>query len=1217
MKHKKILAALLALTMITGSLPMTVYAEDIETPEVTQEVTGTEEIPEKETVPEELEESELPEDQEDPEENEETDTAHVYNSPAEDPSNITDWRTLKDTIQADGEWDSVTIGIGANIDFRADEYGWIYVAAGKTVTIDLMGHTLNRNLTETTPNGMMFLVSGTLIIMDSVGGGKLTGCFSNMHDGDINSGGCIFNKGSVTLENIILEGNRTVSHDTAYGGAVYNSGTLTVTKCTFTGNKGGDAGAIYNAANGTVTITDSSFTGNESLLHGGGAIVNYGTLSLKDTTITGNHSKGNGGGVWNNGTMNIEGKVIIKNNTSDSNTPNLYLNSNKVITVTGSVDPDSEIHVTAQDLPRKVATGWLDGDDVGVIVFENGMESCVYDGDVGVKATYVKRVWDPDAHTVVSTPEECPVLPKKLTSNPGSGWYYVYGTQTIGSRIEIASGATVNLILADGATMNCTSGGIHLPGNAKLNIYGQSGDTGVLKATGGDKQAGIGGNDEQGSGFVVICGGNITAKGGEYAAGIGAGNNSSAIGNITILGGTVKATGGKEGAGIGSGADETATSGDIFIRGGTITAIGGASTNNAGAGIGGGSGGNLGSDVTITISGGKIYAEGGDYVDPASGKTTGGDAIGAAGIGSGSYCTGGGDFNGKILIEGGEIDARGSGHLSYSGGSASHSYLGGAGIGAGCGGNIGPSAEIKITGGKIESCGFFGGTAIGAGSEYRVILVKIGGECNGKVTINGGNIYLDVYRGAENTPYIGHGLGGSENGTLDLGNVWVKSMSGSYTTVSRDGRKSLCRTCDDNNTLWICSCTSHVLEIGDITETHHTYNCKYCSYSETDRHSFDSNDHCTVCGYDFSGTICDVTYNYGSGEPEEISRVPNGSRYTLKQFTHEAPEGKMFIKWKVVMNETTEYKNAGEDIIIAGPVFITPEYGSCARLAGYSVSLDGDIGVNFYMDIDPEIAANDQAYMKFTLPDGNLAAVSMAAARDKKVNVGGKDYYIFKVNIAAKDMNKDITAQFVVSSTVKSEAYVFSVERYIRYLIDPENQHAYYDGKELAESLLIYGSYAQAYFNESGDRIELPECSTLTEVNNITSDDLTDYAYDSTKTVLPDGVTFVGSSLSLKSETTLSLYFKSEKTLEFSCGTYTIESVRTDKYQIARIRGINARDLGNVFTLAVTGDGIDGSMEYCPMTYCYNVLRGNYSDTHKDVCRALFVFHEKASGYQQ
>ena len=101
---------------------------------------------------------------------------------------------------------------------------------------------------------------------------------------------------------------------------------------------------------------------------------------------------------------------------------------------------------------------------------------------------------------------------------------------------------------------------------------------GFLKATGGERGAGIGGGDFS-SGEVTIEGGKVFAGGGLFGAGIGGGNHGA--GTVTITGGEVSAGGGSFGAGIGGGSDADGT---VTITGGDVTATGG----ECGAGIGGG-----------------------------------------------------------------------------------------------------------------------------------------------------------------------------------------------------------------------------------------------------------------------------------------------------------------------------------------------------------------------------------------------------------------------------------------------------------------------------------------------------------------------------------------------------------------------------------------------------------------------------------------------------
>ena len=130
-------------------------------------------------------------------------------------------------------------------------------------------------------------------------------------------------------------------------------------------------------------------------------------------------------------------------------------------------------------------------------------------------------------------------------------------------------------------------------------------------ANGGSSAAGIGGCCYAGLRGLTITGGDIHAIGGEYAAGIGAGEiEDGAYVSVIIRGGTVDAQGGEEGAGIGTGAcckliTLNDCKVDVVISGGIVEATGG----KKGAGIGGGN--ECFKSGTFHITGGTLVAKAG------------------------------------------------------------------------------------------------------------------------------------------------------------------------------------------------------------------------------------------------------------------------------------------------------------------------------------------------------------------------------------------------------------------------------------------------------------------------------------------------------------------------------------------------------------------------------------------------------------------------------
>ena len=279
--------------------------------------------------------------------------------------------------------------------------------------------------------------------------------------------------------------------------------------------------------------------------------------------------------------------------------------------------------------------------------------------------------------------------------------------------------------------------------------------------------------------------------------------------------------------------------------------------------------------------------------------------------------------------------------------------------------------------------------------------------------------------------------------------------------------------------------------------------------------------------------------------------------------------------------------------------------GIGAALAGHSISLEGDIGVNFYMDLDPEIARSETAYMQFTIPNGSKSETKTVFVKDAREDGG---YYIFKCSVAAKDMSSEISAQLIDGDNT-STVYTYSVKDYADWLIEHKNDSAAYTkAAPLVEKMLRYGAYAKEYFDKT---------NTLPDLGDVNIDS----QFDTYTSTVSDDL-FDGATLSLKSQTTLSLYFTDEDELTFTCvdengAERTVETVRNGSTQIARIRNIAAKELKNSFTVTVKrGETELGTITYSPMNYCYKALNGGTENKNLiNAVKALVAYSDAANEY--
>ena len=107
------------------------------------------------------------------------------------------------------------------------------------------------------------------------------------------------------------------------------------------------------------TFENLTITGGAPSAGLGGAIhiESNAKVTLSNCTITGNASPSdsNGGGIFNCGTLNVKGKVIISGNTKGSGSNaaenNVFLYENAKINIVGALDPDSRIGVITGTKP--------------------------------------------------------------------------------------------------------------------------------------------------------------------------------------------------------------------------------------------------------------------------------------------------------------------------------------------------------------------------------------------------------------------------------------------------------------------------------------------------------------------------------------------------------------------------------------------------------------------------------------------------------------------------------------------------------------------------------------------------------------------------------------------------------------------------------------------------------------------------------------------------
>ncbi len=721
--------------------------------------------------------------------------------------------------------DGATVTLAADITLSS----YVDISGGKTVTLDLNGHTLDRNLSERVDFGNVIRVESgsTLYVKDSSGNnsGKITGGYDS-------NGGGICAKGTLYFQG----GTITGCHASTQGAAIYNESgaTLYFEDGVIDSNFGQDCGGIYNAEGGTVYFsggTISNCTSNQ----GGGGLNNHGTMTISGGTISGNHALSRGGGVWNgeSATLTISGGTIT-NNRADTNgggvfsysditmsgsvnitgneATNLYLNSsNGKIKINDSFTSDASISISLNDsyYNRTFTSGFktYNRSASASTYFSADVENAELKMDnnelyLGTNSGvfYIERSWsggDTDGHVVKKLKIATGVSNYSGASSVSAGWYLLSGNHTgddgqYSNRVTVSG--DVHFILQDGCNIEFDKG-IYIKAGSKLYVHPQSGETGYMYTDGSDGENGsIGGNDGVKGGRLFVHGGKIYAKpSSNNSAGIGGGDGSnSGMQSVTIYGGNVTAVGKSSGAGIGCGQNNNHKP-EVIIYGGTVTAQGGSYC----AGIGGSEDSSGG---TVKIYGGTVNATGGQD---------------GAGIGGGE-----GSSNGTVYIYGGTVNAQGGNEAAGIGGG--EYYNGGGGGGT-----------VYIYGGTVKATAGKHGSGIGGGKSGRGADVYIyGGTVTAKNTDGGWA--------------IGGGKDQSDNGSLTLGSTVCVKIGGSNGSLVGSGSRVSTLMHDGERTAMDCSHSNP--SYTDKSDYYHNVNCSYCD-GEEELHEIGSDNTCTKCGH--------------------------------------------------------------------------------------------------------------------------------------------------------------------------------------------------------------------------------------------------------------------------------------------------------------------------------------------------------------------------------
>ena len=325
--------------------------------------------------------------------------------------------------------------------------------------------------------------------------------------------------------------------------------------------------------------------------------------------------------------------------------------------------------------------------------------------------------------------------------------------------------------------------------------------------------------------------------------------------------------------------------------------------------------------------------------------------------------------------------------------------------------------------------------------------------------------------------------------------------------------------------------------------------------------------------------------------------------------------------------------------------------GIGAKLAGYSLSLTGNIGVNFYMELTDDVVNDESAYLNFTLPNGTTSKVYVkgthedgsTATTDTTVK-NGVTYYVFTCEVAAKEMTSDIKAQMIGNDgEKKGKVYTYTVKEYADYILSHTSAEGSNYGSatvQLVKGMLNYGGAAQKYFGYKTDQLASDGLALTEPVFDDTN--IINFIKDeANKTSIinysdSDKVTFKSAYLSLNSTTDLCVYVQFAEDVTVKEDMFAIwcntDQISKDQYEVTKVNegncykitlhGIKASQLQKKYEFEVNLSETEQSvLKYGATSYAYTIMSSacdniDNIESLREVVKALYAYGSCAQEYE-
>ena len=236
------------------------------------------------------------------------------------------WEGVCRTCSVTCNGDSLTCGAALNQ--RLSQGGTVFVCPGRyaggftTASVTLIGAGNGDNpATSTILDGreqerVLTTSEGATVSLSRL---RIT----RGNSGDAPGGGVFASDGDLSIDDCVIDGNRTSGSNFAGGGGLHAEGArLTMTNSRVANNTSGFGGGMQFRGSSHVSIAATRVSTNRVFNCGayicmGGGIASYGVpIDIRDTEIDGNISSGGGGGIMTYALLTLDAATRITNNVA-------------------------------------------------------------------------------------------------------------------------------------------------------------------------------------------------------------------------------------------------------------------------------------------------------------------------------------------------------------------------------------------------------------------------------------------------------------------------------------------------------------------------------------------------------------------------------------------------------------------------------------------------------------------------------------------------------------------------------------------------------------------------------------------------------------------------------------------------------------------------------------------------------------------------------------